>query len=309
MNIIQQITKLKQQKNAIILAHFYQEGDIQDIADFIGDSLDLSRKAASTEADIIVFCGVRFMAEVAKILNPEKKVIIPDMMAGCSLEDSCPPAALKKFQQKFPDHITLSYINCSAEVKALSDIIITSSNAEKIINQIPQEQKIIFAPDRHLGDYLNRKTARNMILWQGGCIVHERFNEKELVQLSVKYPKAHIIAHPECPEFLLSYANHIGSTSSLLKFVCDHQGEQFIVLTESHIVHQMRKSNPTGQFYVCGSVDQAGCVLCSECPYMGLNTMEKLLQVMQNESNEIILDGNLIQGAKKSLIKMLEMSV
>jgi quinolinate synthase len=308
MNIVDQIKKLKKEKNAVILAHFYQDGEIQDIADFIGDSLDLSRKAANTDADMIVFCGVRFMAEVAKILSPQKKVIVPDMMAGCSLEDSCPPENLKKLQQEYPNHITLSYINCSAEVKALSDIIVTSSNAEKIINQLSEDQGIIFAPDRHLGDYLNRKTGRNMVLWQGGCIVHERFSEKELVQLTVKYPKSHIIAHPECPKNLLSYAHHVGSTSSLLKFVNDHQGDEFIVLTESHIVHQMQKYNPEGRFYVCGSVDEAGCTLCSECPYMGLNNMEKLLQVMINESNEILLDDNLINRSKKSLVKMLNMS-
>jgi quinolinate synthase len=290
------------------LAHYYQDEEIQDVADFIGDSLDLSRKAASTDADVIVFCGVKFMAEVAKILSPNKKVIIPDMNAGCSLEESCPPAAFKKFREEHPDHIALTYINCSAEIKALSDIIVTSANAQKIIEQIPADQKIIFAPDQHLGRYLIKKTGRDMLLWQGSCIVHEQFSEKELVKLKTNHPNAQIIAHPECPETLLNRADHIGSTSSLLRFVEDNQGGEFIVLTEPHIIHQMKQKNPTAKFYDCPFVDKAGCTLCNTCPYMQLNTIEKLYLVMKEQNNEILLDGDLMAGARKSLNKMMEMS-
>lgn len=304
-----EITRLKKELNAIILAHYYQDEEIQDIADFIGDSLDLSRKAAATDADIIVFCGVKFMAEVAKILSPNKKVIIPDMNAGCSLEESCPPAAFKKFREEHPDHIALTYINCSAEIKALSDIIVTSANAQKIIEQLPKEQKIIFAPDQHLGRYLIKQTGREMLLWQGSCIVHEQFSEKEMVKLKTNHPSAKIIAHPECPENLLAYADHIGSTSSLMKFVENHQGEEFIVLTEPKIIHQMQIKNPTAKFYDCPFVDKAGCVLCNTCPYMKLNTMEKLYLAMKNQNNEILLNDELMKKARKSLTKMLEMSV
>ncbi len=304
-----EIQKLKKELNAVILAHYYQDEEIQDIADFIGDSLDLSRKAASTDADVIIFCGVKFMAEVAKILSPNKKVIIPDMKAGCSLEESCPPAAFKKFRTDNPDHIALTYINCSAEIKALSDIIVTSANAEKIIEQIPIKQKIIFAPDQHLGRYLIKKTGRDMLLWKGSCIVHEQFSEKELVKLKTNHPEAKVIAHPECPEALLNHANHIGSTSSLLKFVETNQGNEFIVLTELNIIHQMKHKNPTAKFYDCPFVDKAGCTLCNSCPYMQLNTMEKLYLVMANQNNEILLDDDLMIKARKSLNRMLEMSL
>ena len=307
-DLVGEIQKLKKELNAVILAHYYQDEEIQDIADFIGDSLDLSRKAASTDASVIVFCGVKFMAEVAKILSPNKKVIIPDMKAGCSLEESCPPAAFKKFRDQHPDHIALTYINCSAEIKALSDIIVTSTNAKKIIDQIPQDQKIIFAPDQHLGRYLIKETGRDMLLWQGSCIVHEQFSEKELVKLKINHPNAKIIAHPECPEHLLEHANHIGSTSSLLKFVDSNQGGEFIVLTEPNIIHQMKQKNPTAKFYDCPFVDKAGCTLCNTCPYMQLNTIEKLYLVMKNGNNEILLDDKLMIAARKSLHKMLEMS-
>lgn len=307
-DLVGEIQKLKKELNAVILAHYYQDEEIQDIADFIGDSLDLSRKAASTDASVIVFCGVKFMAEVAKILSPNKKVIIPDMKAGCSLEESCPPAAFKKFRDQHPDHIALTYINCSAEIKALSDIIVTSTNAKKIIDQIPQDQKIIFAPDQHLGRYLIKETDRDMLLWQGSCIVHEQFSEKELVKLKINHPNAKIIAHPECPEHLLEHAHHIGSTSSLLKFVDSNQGGEFIVLTEPNIIHQMKQKNPTAKFYDCPFVDKAGCTLCNTCPYMQLNTIEKLYLVMKNGNNEILLDDNLMITARKSLHKMLEMS-
>ncbi len=315
VNLVEEIYKLKQQLNAVILAHYYQDEEIQDIADFIGDSLDLSRKAAATDADVIVFCGVKFMAEVAKILNPSKKVIIPDLKAGCSLEESCPPLLFEQFRKQHPEHLAITYINCSAEIKALSDIIVTSANAKKIIDQIPPDQQIIFAPDQHLGRYLNKQTGRNMLLWQGSCVVHEQFSEKELVRLMVKHPKALVIAHPECPENLLMHSNHTGSTSSLLNFVSANQGKEFIVLTELHIIHQMKQKNPTGQFYDCPFVDKAGCTLCNSCPYMQLNTLEKLYLVMKEQSqnleiypNEIVMNANLMRNAKKPLDKMLLMS-
>jgi len=313
LSIEQQILELKKQRNAVILAHFYQDSSIQDIADFVGDSLDLSRKASSTDADEIIFCGVKFMAEVAKILSPNKKVLIPDYKAGCSLEDSCKPQEFMKFRANHPDAIVVSYINCSAEIKALSDIIITSTNAQKIISQIPKEQKIIFAPDQHLGRYISKQLNRDMILWHGSCIVHEQFSEKELVKLITRNPQAIVIAHPECPQDLLKFANHIGSTSSLLNFVKNHQGADFIVLTEPHIIHQMKKANPTANFYDCPFINTSGCSACNNCPYMQLNDLEKILAVMTHENNsqyggEIILDESLRIKAQSPLIKMLEMS-
>ncbi len=313
LSLEQQILDLKKQRNAVILAHFYQDSSIQDIADFVGDSLDLSRKASSTDADEIIFCGVKFMAEVAKILSPSKKVLIPDYKAGCSLEDSCKPQDFAKFRALHPDAIVVSYINCSAEIKALSDIIITSSNAQKIISQIPKEQKIIFAPDQHLGRYISKQLNRDMILWHGSCIVHEQFSEKELVKLITRHPQAIVIAHPECPQDLLKFANHIGSTSSLLNFVKNHQGADFIVLTEPHIIHQMKKANPTANFYDCPFINTSGCSACNNCPYMQLNDLEKILAVMTHENNsqfggEIILEESLRIKAQSPLIKMLEMS-
>lgn len=313
VNLEQEILRLKKEKNAVILAHFYQDGDIQDIADFVGDSLDLSRKAAATDADQIVFCGVTFMAEVAKILSPNKTVLVPDLKAGCSLEDSCQPAAFEQFCKKHPDHVVVSYINCSAEIKALSDIIVTSTNAKKIIDQIPVDQKIIFAPDQHLGRYISKISNRDMLLWTGSCIVHEQYSEKELVKLMTNHPQAKVIAHPECPETLLSYAHHVGSTSSLLQFVADHQDGQFIVLTEAGIIHQMRKINPKGMFFDCPFVDAAGCTLCNTCPYMKLNTLEKLYLVMKYGAEsqfggELHLDEALRIKAEKPLRKMLELS-
>lgn len=301
------INKMRKQMNAIILAHYYQEDDIQDIADFIGDSLELSRKAANNDADVILFCGVRFMAEVAHILSPQKTVLLPDMNAGCSLEESCPPAAFSKFRKDHPDHIALTYINCSAEIKALSDIIVTSSNAERIINQIPKEQKIIFAPDRHLGAYLSKKTGRDMLLWQGACVVHEQFSEKSLVQLRVLHPEAEIIAHPECPDSLLGYADHIGSTSSLLNYVTGNKAE-YIVLTEPGIIHQMRKRAPESVFYDVAGLDKAGCEMCNSCPYMRLNTMEKIYLALRNGQPKIELSEELRLAAKSSLDRMMEMS-
>jgi len=311
--LIEEILSLKKQRNAVILAHFYQDEEIQDIADFVGDSLDLSRKASSTDADEIIFCGVKFMAEVAKILSPQKKVLIPDFKAGCSLEDSCKPNDFAKFREQNPDAIAITYINCSAEIKALSDIIVTSSNAEKIISQIPLHKKIIFAPDQHLGRFIIKKTGRDMILWHGSCIVHEQFSERELIKLTAKYPNAKTIAHPECPEDLLKYANHIGSTSSLLNYVKNNQGAEFIVLTEPHIIHQMNKINPSAKFYDCPFLNSNGCSACNNCPYMQLNDIEKLHEVIKLENKsrfggELILSETLRLQAEKPLKKMLEMS-
>jgi quinolinate synthase len=313
INLEREILRLKKEKNAVILAHFYQDSEIQDIADFVGDSLDLSRKAAATDADEIIFCGVKFMGEVAKILSPQKKVLIPDFKAGCSLEDSCQPEPFAQFRKKHPDHIVVTYINCSAEIKALSDIVVTSTNAQKIIEQIPANQKIIFAPDQHLGRYISKMTGRDMLLWNGSCIVHEQYSEKELVKLMTNHPQAKVIAHPECPETLLNYAHHVGSTSSLLKYVEDHQNAEFIVLTEAGIIHQMRQRNLGAKFYDCPFVDAAGCTLCNTCPYMKLNNLEKLYLVMRygNESpfgGELNLEEELRVKAEKPLRKMLEMS-
>lgn len=308
LDLESEIDRLRKEMNAVILAHYYQDGDIQDIADFIGDSLDLSRKAASTDADVIVFCGVRFMAEVAKILNPEKRVIIPDLDAGCSLEESCQPEAFKQFKEQHPDHLVMTYINCSAEIKALSDIIVTSTNAEKIIQQIPEDQPIIFAPDKYLGGYLAKKTGRDMLLWNGTCIVHEQFSERELIKLKTHQPKAHIIAHPECPENLLNYANHIGSTSSLIHYTKEHPGEAFIVLTEPGIIHQMQKASPTSTFYDVPGINDSGCASCNNCPYMKLNTIEKLYLCLKNSAPAIDVPEHTKAPALTALTKMLEMS-
>ena len=302
----EEIDFLKKRENAVILAHFYQDEDIQDIADFIGDSLDLSRKAQNAKADVIVFCGVRFMAEVAKILSPSKKVLLPDINAGCSLEESCQAKDFKKFKDQNKDHLVLSYINCSAEIKALSDIIVTSSNAEKIINSLPKNQKIIFAPDKHLGGYLNKKTRRDMLLWQGTCIVHETFSEKELIKMKVRNDDAKIIAHPECPENILNHSDYVGSTSALLKFISMDKSKKFIVATEPHILHQMKKNEPNKTFLIAPGVD--GSCSCSNCPYMELNTLEKLRDCLFNLSPQITIDNELILKAKKPLNTMLKLS-
>lgn len=303
-----EIDRLKREMNAVILAHYYQEDEVQDIADFVGDSLELARRAVAAKADVIVFCGVHFMAEGAKILNPDKLVLIPDLKAGCSLEESCQPVPFAAFKAQHPEHLVVTYINCSAEIKALSDIIVTSSNAEAIINQLPAEQKIIFAPDKHLGAYLNKKTGRNMLLWNGTCLVHERFSEQELIALKTHHPEAHIIAHPECPEALLRHAEHIGSTSSLLRYAAERDGESFIVLTELGILHQMKKLSPNSIFYDVPSVTAGGCASCNACPYMKLNTLEKIYDCMKNKSPAIELSADLIARAKKPLTRMLEMS-
>lgn len=303
-----EIERLRKEMNAVILAHYYQNDEIQDLADFVGDSLDLARRAAATNADVIVFCGVRFMAEGAKILNPEKLVLIPDMNAGCSLEDSCPPAEFQKFKDAHPDHLVVTYINCSAAIKAMSDIIVTSSNAEAIINQLPLDQKIIFAPDRFLGDYLNKKTGRNMLLWNGSCMVHERFSEEELIKLKVRHSDAVVIAHPECPEHLLRHAKHIGSTSSLLRYTADHPGQSFIVLTEPGILYEMKKRSVGSTFYEVPGISGGACISCNNCPYMKLNTLEKIYHCMQQQSPRIELEKTLMQRARKPLERMLQMS-
>lgn len=307
LNVEARILELKKERNAIILAHYYQDSEIQDIADFIGDSLELSKKAAASSANVIVFAGVRFMSEVAKILNPNATVLIPDVNAGCSLEDSCKAEDLAKFKEQNPEHIVVSYINCSTQVKALSDIICTSSNAERIIKSIPENKPILFAPDRHLGNYLQKITGRKMTLWQGSCIVHERFSEKNLVQLKTQHPDAQIIAHPECPESLLKYAHFIGSTSKLLEFSTNSNGK-FIVLTEHGIIHQMQKANPNAQFITVPYLERDGisCINCNACPYMKMNTMEKILDCLENNSNEIIISEDLRLQAKKPLDAMIQ---
>jgi quinolinate synthase len=303
-----EVKRLRKEMNAVILAHYYQDDDIQDIADYVGDSLDLARRAAATDADVIVFCGVKFMAEGAKILNPEKLVLLPDLKAGCSLEDSCPPDKFRAFKEAHPDHLVVTYINCSAEVKALSDIIVTSTNAEAIIRQIPADKKIIFAPDKYLGAYLIKKTGRDMLLWDGTCIVHERFSEQELVKLKTRHPNASIIAHPECPENLLAYAAHIGSTSSLIRYAEQHPGGEFIVLTEPGILHEMKKRSAGSVFYDVPGISGGACVSCNTCPYMKLNTLEKIYQCMTNRTPAIELAPALMQRARQPLEKMLEMS-
>ncbi|MCK0068641.1 quinolinate synthase NadA [Kordiimonas laminariae] len=306
LDVVEEIKRLRKEKNAVILAHYYQAGEIQDIADFVGDSLDLSRKAAETDADVIVFCGVRFMAEVAKILSPEKTVVLPDLEAGCSLEDSCPPDEFEKFVKANPDHLVLSYINCSAAVKAHTDIIVTSSNAESIVSQIPEDQKIIFAPDRHLGGYLSRKLGRDMLLWQGTCMVHELFSEKELIKLKAKHPNAPVAAHPECPDQIVQHADHVGSTSSILKFVTEHETDTMIIATEPGIIHQMEKAAPHKTFIGAPGAD--GNCNCNICPYMALNTMDKLYLCLRDLGPEINLDEETRIKAEKPLRRMLEMS-
>jgi quinolinate synthase len=306
LDLENKILRLKNEMNAVILAHYYQESEIQDLADFVGDSLQLSQQAATTKADVIVFAGVLFMAETAKILNPNKLVLLPDLKAGCSLADGCPAELFKPFREKYhPDHIAITYINCSAEVKALSDIICTSSNAEKIIRQIPEDKPILFAPDQHLGKYLIKKTGRDMALWPGSCMVHEMFSEKALVQLKERYPKALVLAHPECSEAVLRHADYIGSTTGILKYAKQSPACIFIVATESGILHQMKLACPDKAFVTAPG--EGGCS-CSECPHMKLNTMEKLYLCMRDKTPEITLDEDLRLRALKPIQRMLEMS-
>ena len=305
LDLFAEIERLKKEKNAIVLAHYYQEPDIQDVADFIGDSLGLAQKAEKTDADIIVFAGVHFMAETAKIINPSKKVLLPDLNAGCSLADSAPAALFQQFKEKYPDHLVISYINCSAEIKALSDIICTSSNAEKIIESLPKEQKIIFAPDKNLGAYLIKKTGRDMVLWNGACIVHEIFSMEKITKLKIRNPKAKVIAHPECEEPVLRLADFIGSTTALLKYSKDDSATEFIVVTETGILHQMQKESP-GKTFIPAPPDNM-CA-CNDCPYMKLNTLEKLYLCMEFEEPEIIMEEHLRKKALLPIQRMLNIS-
>ncbi len=305
-DIREEILKLKKERNAVILAHYYQRPELQDIADFVGDSLELSKKAAATDADVIAFCGVKFMADTAKILSPQKIVVLPDLDAGCSLEDSCPPDKFKAFRAAHPDHIAITYINCSTEVKALSDIIVTSSSAEKILSQIPLDQKIIFGPDKHLGGYIARLTGRDMLLWPGVCIVHEAFSETELIKLKAQHPVAPVAAHPECPPHIIDHADYVGSTSGILQYAKDMPGQTLIVATEPHIIHQMELAIPNKLFIGAPGAD--GNCNCNICPYMALNTMEKLYVALRDLEPRIEIEEGLRLAAKKSLDRMLEMA-
>jgi quinolinate synthase len=306
LDLFTAIEDLKQELNAVILAHYYQDPDIQDIADFIGDSLQLAKAAAQTNAHVIVFAGVHFMAESAKILNPDKLVLLPDLNAGCSLADSCPPDEFAAFKAAHPDHLVISYINCSAEVKAMSDIICTSSNAVKILQQIPKEQPIIFAPDKNLGRYLIQQTGRDMLLWQGSCIVHETFSEKKIVQLKTIHPEAEVIAHPECQTSVLRHASYIGSTAALLNYCQKSPAQEFIVATEPGIIHQMQKLAPHKHFIPAPPDNNCNC---NECPFMRLNTLEKLYLAMKNRTPEITMSEDIRVAALRPIQRMLEMSV
>jgi quinolinate synthase len=305
LDLFEEIEKLKKEKNAIILAHYYQDGDIQDIADYIGDSLGLAQQAEKTKADIIVFAGVHFMAETAKILNPDKKVLLPDLRAGCSLADSCPPEEFAQFKLKHPDHLVISYINCTAEIKALSDIICTSSNAEQIVRSLPESQKIIFTPDKNLGAYINKKTGRNMVLWNGACMVHEIFSLEKITKLKAQHPDAKFIAHPECESDLLSIADFIGSTTALLNYSAKDPATKFIVATETGILHQMQKSSPHKTFIPAPPNNNCAC---NDCPHMKLNTLEKLYICLKHETPEILMEAELIQKALKPIRRMLDIS-
>ena len=305
LDLFAEIQKLKKEKNAIILAHYYQEADIQDIADFLGDSLGLAQAAKKTEADIILFAGVHFMAETAKILNPDKKVLLPDLNAGCSLADSAPTELFKAFKEKHPNHTVISYINCTADIKALSDIICTSSNAEAIINSLPADAPIIFAPDKNLGGYLNKKTGRNMLLWNGACMVHEIFSVEKIIKLQLKHPDAKLIAHPECEELLLSRADYIGSTTQLLEYSKINEATEFIVATETGILHQMMLDSPTKTFIPAPPTNNCAC---NDCPHMKLNTLEKVYIALKYETPEIQMSAELITASRKPIERMLEIS-
>lgn len=305
LDLVAEINKLKKEKNAIILAHYYQESEIQDVADYIGDSLGLSQKAESTDADIIVFAGVHFMAETAKMLNPTKKVVLPDLKAGCSLADSCPAPLFKKFKEKYPDHVVVSYINCTAELKTLTDICCTSSNAEAIINSIPKDKGIIFAPDKNLGAYLVKKTGRDMVLWNGACMVHEIFSHEKITKLIHRFPEAKFIAHPECEAHILELADFIGSTTQLLKYTQNNEATAFIVATESGILHQMVLASPDKMFIPAPPNNTCAC---NDCPHMKRNTMEKLYLSMKYELPEIILEDWVIEKGRKCIDAMLDIS-
>lgn len=305
LDLFSEIEKLKKEKNAIILAHYYQEPDIQDVADYIGDSLGLAQKAEKTQADIIVFAGVHFMAETAKILNPSKKVLLPDLKAGCSLSDSAPPPLFKIFKEKYPNHIVITYINCSAGIKALSDIICTSSNAQKIVETLPKEQPIIFAPDKNLGAYINKKTGRNMVLWNGVCMVHEIFSTEKIIKLKTKHPSAEIIAHPECEEPILNIADFVGSTTGLLNYTKSSKTQEFIVATETGILYQMQRQSPEKTFIPAPPNNSCAC---NDCPHMKLNTLEKLYLCLKYELPEIKMEEYLRKAAKIPIDKMLKIS-
>lgn len=305
LDLFAEIERLKKEKNAVILAHYYQEPDIQDVADYIGDSLGLAQRAEKTEAAMIVFAGVHFMAETAKILNPGKKVLIPDLNAGCSLSDSCPPVLFKKFKEEHPDHVVVSYINCSAGIKALSDVICTSSNAKAVVESFPKDQPIIFAPDRNLGAYLNKTIGRNMVLWNGSCIVHEIFSLEKITRLKVRHPKAKLIAHPECEEAILRFADFIGSTTGLLKYTQSDSAQEFIVATETGILHQMMKASPQKTFIPAPPDNSCAC---NDCPHMKRNTLEKIYLCMEYELPEIVMEEELRLKAKKPIDRMMEIS-
>lgn len=304
--IIDQINILRKEKNAIILAHYYQEAEIQDVADFVGDSLALAQWAAKTTADIIVLCGVHFMGETAKILSPDKRVFIPDLKAGCSLADSCPAPEFEKFIANNPDHTVISYVNTTAAVKALTDIVVTSTNARQIVESLPEDEKIIFGPDKHLGDYINKITGRNMLLWDGVCHVHAQFSLEKILDLKREHPQALILAHPECPAYLLEVSDHVGSTSSILKFATQSLNKEFIVATEAGILHQMQKDNPD-KIFIPAPPEDATCA-CNECFYMKMNTLEKLYLCLKNEQPEIFVEEEVRVKSVKSIERMLEIS-
>lgn len=309
IDFVEEIARLKKEKNAVILAHYYQTGDIQDVADYIGDSLGLSQEAAKTDADMIVFAGVRFMAETAKILSPEKKVVLPDFHAGCSLEESAPADKFKVFRDQYPDALVISYVNCSAELKTLTDIVCTSTNAVKIVESVPKDQQIIFAPDRNLGAYLNKVTGRNMILWDGACMVHETFSERLILDMMNKHPNAKLIAHPESVNAVLEHADYIGSTTGLLKYTINSPEQEFIVATETGILHQMQKASPDKVFHVAATeLNGTACTSCADCPHMKLNTMDKLYNCLKDETPEIILPQETIIAARNSIDRMLDIS-
>lgn len=305
LDLFEEIERLKKEKNAVVLAHYYQEPDIQDIADYIGDSLGLSQQAAKTDADIIVFAGVHFMAETAKILSPQKKVLLPDVKAGCSLADSCPPHLFRKFKEKYPDHLVITYVNCTAELKAMTDIVCTSSNAVQIIESLPKDQKIIFGPDKNLGAYVAKKTGRDLVLWNGACMVHEIFSQEKIIRLKERHPGAKLLAHPECEDVVLKMADYIGSTTGLLKYATKSPEKEFIVATESGIIHQMQKDNPDKVFIPAPPNNQCAC---NDCPHMKRNTLEKLYLCMKNELPEITVPEHIIKLAVKPIERMLDIS-
>lgn len=305
LDLFEEIEKLKKEKNAVVLAHYYQEPDIQDIADYIGDSLGLSQQAAKTDADIIVFAGVHFMAETAKILSPQKKVLLPDVKAGCSLADSCPPHLFRKFKENYPDHLVITYVNCTAELKALSDIVCTSSNAVAIVESLPKDQKIIFGPDKNLGAYVAKKTGRDLVLWNGACMVHEIFSREKITKLKERHPNAKLLAHPECEDVILKMADYIGSTTGLLKYATKSPEKEFIVATESGIIHQMQKENPDKIFIPAPPNNNCAC---NDCPHMKRNTLEKLYLCMKNEMPEVTVPAEIIKRAVKPIERMLDIS-